>query len=413
MKITDIKTWVVNANWRNLVYLKVFTDEEIIGVGEATIERSAREVITTVNSYKELLIGKNPLEITGLWQKMYMYPIWSVGAVTLTAMGGIEIALWDIVGKKLGVPVYQLLGGRVRDKVKTYANGWFHKCHKIGDFAKAASETISREGYQALMWDPFGTIDNEMNAVEMKKAIECVRAVREAIGPYVDMAIEFHFKFDVATAIRSFTKLEEFDPFWFEDPLRMGWYNVDAWKALQGKTRVPLTEGGALLSRWGYRRLLEQQYVQHIKADILHVGGLAEAIRIASIAEMYGITCSPHNIGGAPSRAATLHFAACVPNFLMLEQLPMYIEHPAVTEVSSQPLPEVKDGYMDILNRPGLGVDLGHIEEIAKKYPYDSNRDAPKIALEGLNTVVINPITSEERKSIDKTPPDRWSLEYS
>lgn len=413
MKITDIKTWAVNANWRSLVYLKVYTDEGIIGVGEATIERNTREVVTTIASYKEILIGKNPLEITALWQQMYMYPIWKVGAATLSAMSGIEMALWDIMGKKLGVPVYQLLGGKVRDKIKTYANGWFQKCHKIGDFAKAAVEAIEHDGYQALMWDPFGAVDNELNAVEMKKAIECVRLVREAIGPYVDMAIEFHFKFDAATAIRLFAKLEEFAPFWFEDPLRMGWYNVDVWQALQGKTRVPLMEGGSLLSRWGYRRLLEQQYVQHIKADIQHCGGLAETIRVAALAEMYGITCSPHNVGGAPSRAATLHFAACVPNFLILEQLPMFTEHPAVTDVSSEPLPEVKDGYMDILQRPGLGVDLDHIEEIASKYPYEPSKDAPKLAIKGLNTITINPITPEERRFMDEAPPESWSLEYS
>jgi galactonate dehydratase len=419
MKITDIKWWPLRANWRTVLYLKVFTDEGIVGVGEATLERNVPEVMGALENFKMILLGQNPLEINSLWQRMVMYPIWRPGASTMTAVSGIEIALWDILGKALDVPVYRLLGGKVRDRIRAYSNGWFHKtatrpaCSTIGDFAVAAAETIKREGYQALMWDPFGAVDVECNALEIEKAVACVRAVREAIGPHVDMAIEFHFKFDLAMAVRMCKHLEEFDPLWYEDPLRLGGFNVDGWRVLARSTRVPLMEGGMLFTRWDYRTLLPEQLVQHIKPDILHVGGLAETMRIAALAEMYGITCSPHNVGGMPGRAATLHFAASVPNFYMLEQLPMYTEHPAVTEVSNRPLPAVKGGYLALPEGPGLGVDLDNVEELAQKFPYEPGKDAPKLGLKGLNVIDVNPVSKEEEEFMRKNPPAKWSLAYS
>ncbi len=412
MKITDIQTWAVTANWRTLIFLKVLTDEGVVGVGESTIERSTSEVRTRIEGFKGVLVGRNPLEINDLWQTMMMYPIWPAGSATLAAISGIEIALWDIMGQALGVPVYQLLGGKLRTRVPAYANGWFHKCATVGDYAEAAAKTVERDGYQAVKWDPFGAVDITLNAVEERKAIECVRQVREAVGPDVALMIEFHFKFDLHTAMRLCKRLEEFAPYWYEDPLRIGWYNPDCWHTLRQVTHVPFMEGGSW-TRWGYRRIMEEQLVQHIMPDILHCGGLAEAARIASLAEMYGVTCSPHNVGGAPGRAATLHFAAAVPNFLMLEHLPLLDEHPAVTEVTSKPLPDVDDGYLPIPEGPGLGVNLDHVEEVAAKYPYDPSKEAPKLALGGLNTVEWHPLSPAEQKFMRENPQSQWRLDYS
>jgi galactonate dehydratase len=171
-------------------------------------------------------------------------------------------------------------------------------------------------------------------------------------------------------------------------------------------------EGGSW-TRWGYRRIIEDQLAQHIMPDILHCGGLSEAMRIAALAEMYGVTCSPHNVGGAPGRAATLHFAAAVPNFLSFEHLPLHLEHPPVTDVSSKPLPDVEDGYIRPPQGPGLGVDLEHVEVLAKKYPFDPSKEAPKLGLHGLNTVAWHAIASRERAFIKENPPARWRLDYS
>jgi len=412
MKITAIDTWPMTAGWRTLVYLKVRTDQGIDGVGEATVERNTREVLSTIENFKSFLIGANPLEINHLWQQMRGYPIWPMGAGTLAAMSGIEIACWDILGKYLNAPVHQLLGGKVRDRTKAYANGWFQRCKTIGDFADAAGRAIEREGYQALKWDPFGAVDMTMNAVEERKAVECVREVRKAVGPDVDLMIEFHFKFDAATALRLAKRLEQFDPYWYEDPLRVAWYNPDTWKVLRQATSVPLMEGGSW-DRWGFRRIIEQQWVQHVMPDIIHCGGLLEALRIAAMAETYGMTCSPHNVGGIPARAAVRHFAAATPNFLMLEHLPMYTEHPAVTDVSTVPLPEVREGYVEFSSEPGLGVNLDNVETIAEKFPYEPEKDAPKLGLHGFTTIDCHPISEEEQAFMKARPPRDWPLDYS
>jgi galactonate dehydratase len=412
MKITDIKTWAVTANWRSLIYLQVYTDEGVSGVGEASIERNVGEALAAIENLKAVLIGANPMEITKLWQQMYMYPIWPVGSGSMAAIGGIEIALWDIAGKVLGVPVYQLLGGKVRDRIRTYANGWFQSCHSIGEFADAAADVVQR-GYQALMWDPFGAVDQVMNGVEERKAIECVRAVRRAIGPEVDMAIEFHFKFDMATALRLMRKLEEFDPYWYEDPIRLGWHNTSMWEVLARSTRIALCQGGGLHGRFGHQHLIKHQLVQHLKPDLIHSGGIAETARVASMGEIFGMTCSPHVVGGIVNRAAAMHFAAATPNFLMLEHLIQSSEHPAANEVSSKPLPDQKDGYLPLPEGPGLGVDLDYIEPMARRYAYEPGKDAPKLGLGGLTISEIHPMTEGDRGALADQPAREWLLEYS
>ncbi len=409
MKIVDLKTWAITANWRSLVYLKIFTDEGIIGVGESTIERNSREVLGALENLKTILIGSDPREIGKLWQQMRMYPLWPQGSSTLAAIGGVELALWDILGKSLNVPVYQLLGGKVRDTVRCYANGWFYKCEKIGDFAAAAAAAIERAGYQALKWDPFGEVDLTMNPIEEKKAVECVRAVRKEVGDDVDLMIEFHAKFNVATAMRLCQKLEPFDPYWYEDPLRVAWSNEDAWRILAYHTRVPLMEGGSW-DRWGFRRIIENQLVQHIMPDIIHSGGLAEAMRIASMAEMYGMTCHPHHGGGAPGRAASLHFAAAVPNCLVVEHQDSHEEHPAAVEVSERRLPPVKDGFVEIPDGPGLGVDLDHVEKMAERYPYRPEMDSPTFAKNGFGIIDPHPISEEDREMLRTREPPHWTL---
>jgi len=409
LKIVDLKTWAITANWRSLVYLKVFTDEGIVGVGESTIERNSREVLGALENFKSILIGRDPRQIGNLWQQMRMYPLWPQGSSTLAAIGGIELALWGILGKSLDVPVHQLLGGKVRDTVRSYANGWFYDCGVIGDYVDAAAAAIERSGYQALKWDPFGAVDLTMNPVEERTAVECVRAVRAAVGDDVDLMIEFHAKFDVPTAMRLCRKLEPFDPYWYEDPLRVGWSNEDAWRVLARHTRVPLMDGGSW-DRWGFRRIIEGQLVQHIMPDIIHSGGLAEAVRIASMAEVYGMTCHPHHGGGAPGRAATLQFAAVVPNCLILEHQDSQAEHPAAVEVSNRQLPPVRNGFIDIPNEPGRGVDRDNGEELAERFPYRPEMDSPTFARNGFSVIDPHPVREEDREMLRTRDPRQWTL---
>ncbi len=365
MKVTDIKTFAVDCFRTNWVFVKVYTDEGIDGVGEATLEYKEKSLIGAVEHIEEYLVGKNPLDIEKHWHDIYRDAYWRGGAVLMSALSAVEMALWDILGKSLNVPVYQLLGGRVNDKVRIYVNGWFAGAKEPEEFSEKAKIAVER-GVTAMKWDPFGKNYLNISNKELDKALRCVASVREAVGDEVDLLIEGHGRFNIPTGIKIAKELEQFKPMFFEEPVPPD--NLDALKAVRDKSPVAISAGERLYTRWDYKRMFDLMAADYIQPDISHAGGIMELKKIAAEAGCRYIPFAPHNPSGPVANAATLQLAATCPNFEILEIMYSDVEwRKAVTNESL----EYKDGYITIPDKPGLGIEIN--EEECLKHPYQSH----------------------------------------
>ena len=362
MKITDIKAFTVDCFRTNWVFVKVYTDEGITGVGEGTLEYKENAFLGALEHIKEYLLGKNPLEIEKHWHSIYRDAYWRGGPVLMSALSAVEMALWDILGKSLNVPVYQLLGGKVNEKVRIYVNGWFAGAKEPEEFGEKARIAVQR-GVTAMKWDPFGKNYLQISNAELDKALRCVAAVREAVGDQVDLLIEGHGRFDVPTGIKIAKELEQFKPMFFEEPVPPD--NLEALKAVRDKSPVAISAGERLYSRWDYRKLFDMRAADYIQPDISHAGGIMELKKIAAEAESRYIPFAPHNPSGPVANAATLQLAATCPNFCILEI--MYSDVEWRKDVVNEEL-KYKDGYITIPDKPGLGIEID--EEECLKHPY-------------------------------------------
>ncbi len=362
MKVTDVKIFTVDCFRTNWVFIKVYTDEGIDGVGEATLEYKEKALWGAVEHIKEYLVGKNPLEIEKHFHNIYRDAYWRGGPVLMSALSAVECALWDILGKHLGVPVYQLLGGKVNEKVRIYVNGWFSGAKTPEEFGKKAAEAVKR-GVTAMKWDPFGKSYLEISNKDLNTALECVARVREAVGDEVDLLIEGHGRFNIPTSIKIAKELEQFKPMFFEEPVPPD--NLDALKAVKDKSPVAISAGERLYTRWDYKRMFDLMAADFIQPDISHAGGIMELKKLAAEAESRYIAFAPHNPSGPVANAATLQLAACIPNFTILEI--MYSDVAYRKDVTNESL-EYKDGYITIPDKPGLGIEIN--EEECLKHPY-------------------------------------------
>lgn len=362
MKITDIKTFTVDCYRTNWIFVKIYTDEGVTGVGEGTLEHREHAFLGAVEHIKEYLIGKNPLDIELHWHTIYRDSYWRGGAVLMSALSAVEMALWDIMGKHFNVPVWQLLGGKVNEKVRIYVNGWFAGAKEPEEFGEKAKIAVER-GVTAMKWDPFGKNYLQISNAELKKSLKCVEAVREAVGDEVDLLIEGHGRFDVPTGIKIAKELEQYKPMFFEEPTPPD--NLEALRAVRDKSPVAIAAGERLYTRWDYCRMFEKRTVDYIQPDISHAGGIMELKKIAAEAECRYIPIAPHNPSGPIANAATLQLAASCPNFCILEI--MYSDVVWRKDVVFEQL-EYKDGYIKIPDRPGLGIDIN--EEECLKHPY-------------------------------------------
>ncbi len=362
MKITDIKVFPVDCFRTNWVFVKVYTDEGIDGVGEATLEYKEKALFGAVEHIKEYLIGKNPLTIEKHYHDIYRDAYWRGGPVLMSALSAVETALWDILGKSLGVPVYQLLGGKCNDKVRIYVNGWFAGAKEPEEFAEKAKIAVKR-GVTAMKWDPFGKSYMEISHKDFDKALRCVAAVRDAVGNEVDLLIEGHGRFNVATSIEIAKELAPFKPMFFEEPVPPD--NLEALKAVRDKSPVAISAGERLYGRRDFARLFEMRGADFVQPDISHAGGIMELKKIAAMAESYYTGFAPHNPSGPVANAATLQLAACCPNFSILEI--MYSDVTWRKEVCNESL-EYKDGYIAVPDKPGLGIEID--EEKCAEHPY-------------------------------------------
>ena len=362
MKITGLKTFVCNAFRTNFVFVKVETDSGIYGWGEATLEYKERTVVAAIHDLESYLIGKDPNNIEAFRHDCYRDAYWRGGPVLMSAIAGVEMALWDIKGKALNVPVYQLLGGKVRDAINIYVNGWFAPAKTPEEFAEKAVE-VRRKKFNGCKWDPFGKEWMQISESAMSSAIECVRQVSEAVGKDVKLLIEGHGRFDIPTAVRIGRKLEDFDIFWFEEPIPPD--DKEGMREVKERVRVPIAAGERLYNRYEYRQFFDLKCSDYIQPDISHAGGIMEMRMLGAEAEARHIGFCPHNPSGPVANAATLQLAACVPNFVILEM--MMTDVPYRADICDEKL-TVRDGQMVIPDRPGLGIDLNEKELL--KHPF-------------------------------------------
>jgi len=366
MKITRITPMVLGTAWRNLTFLKVETDEGLTGVGETRSLNHTEAVLGYLQEAgRNHVIGSDPFEIEALVNHMYRGDFGRAGEIVMTGISLVEMACWDIMGKALNQPVYRLLGGAVRERIKAYANGWYTVERTPQEFHKAAKLAVAR-GYHALKLDPFGSGFYELERAEKLRSVALVEAVRDAVGLDVEILIEMHGRFNPSTAIEMAQELARFKPSWFEEPVP-----PENLAALQKVSQaiaplgIPIATGERIHTPHDFRELLERQAADVIQVDITHYGGLLNSKKLAAWADAYYVMIAPHNVGGPVSTAAALHFAACTTNFKIQEHFNDFCE-PYVKE-SAPGNPEVVDGYFALPQGPGLGVTLH--EDVLQAHP--------------------------------------------
>lgn len=354
MKIVDIKPQVMGTSWRNLTFVRVLTDEGVEGLGEVRMLNHTEALLGYfAEAGRNHVYGSDPFNVEDLVRRMFRNDFARVGEIAMSAIATVEMACWDIMGKVLNQPVYRLLGGATRERIKAYANGWYTVERTPEEFAAAARRAVAK-GYRALKFDPFGEGFYELERSEKTKVLDLVAAVYDAVGPDVELLIEMHGRFNPATAIEMAHELERFHPSWVEEPVPPE--NLRALKKAAKQIRIPVATGERIHTRYDFRELFEEQAADIIQPDITHFGGILETKKLAAWAEAYYILVAPHNVGGPVSTAANLHLAACTPNFKIQEHFNDFAED--WVKAAAPGNPEVVDGYFALPQGPGLGVHL-------------------------------------------------------
>jgi L-alanine-DL-glutamate epimerase-like enolase superfamily enzyme len=414
LKITDLRTAVVEANY-DWTFIRVYTDEDIVGIGESFL---APGLVGIIEELKPLLIGEDPRNVDKLWSKMRWAAsgAGSMGGIVYNAISGIEAALWDVVGKHYDAPIHALLGGKYRDRVRVYAD-----CHAgealealtsillarqpkwageeaeepedaaesnqpahgraHGDvetdevftpemYADRAREVASETGFTALKFDldvpnPYtrDTHSGTLTHAEVKFMASLVEAVREAVGDEIDLAFDCHWRYNVSDALRLAYELEPYGLMWLEDPVPPE--NIEAMRRVTQGTRTPIASGENYYLRYGFREILENGALDIIAPDLQKVGGLLEARKISDMADTHYVAVAPHCIASPIGTIASAHVATAIPNYLALEWHGMSVPfwNAMVTGLDG---PVIQDGYIEVPQGPGLGVDLN--EEVARQY---------------------------------------------
>jgi len=366
MKITSVKSYSVHPGWRkNLIFVKVATDAGIHGWGEAYSQYDRDPaVIAHLDALGRYAAGRSPFDIKHFTQVAFDDYAQRRGSVELfCAISGIEQALWDIVGKSCGQPVYNLLGGRCRDRIRVYANGWSYQLKEPADYARAA-EKVVQQGFDALKLDPLPSPWRTWIPKEQEeRAVRVVKAVRDAVGPKVDILIDQHRRLAPMHAIRLDKRLAEFGLYWMEESCQAEF--PDELAHIRRETGLPMVIGEATYTKTGFRPLLEKRAADILNPDVACVGGILELKEIAAMAEPYLVAISPHNYNSTlVALAATVHASAVMPNFIITEYFLPFVEF--CDRISPNQL-KPRKGYIELPTAPGLGVDVD--EEALKRFP--------------------------------------------
>lgn len=375
MKITNISTIVVNARMRNWVFVKVETDQPgLIGWGEASLEWKTRAVVGAVQDIAELLIGEDPRRIEHIWQMMYRQQFFKGGVVILSAISGIDQALHDIKAKDFEVPLYETIGGLVRQRVRMYDHlgggntDSVYNQASADSFAEKARQSLA-DGFTALKILAVPRTEMLDGLKNIKDAITLMQTVRETVGDEVDVMIDLHGRTTPAMAIQYALALTEFHPWFFEEPCQPE--NVDAMVEVARAIPIPIATGERLVTRWQFREIFEKRACAVIQPDVCHCGGVTEIKKIAAMAETYAITMAPHNPLGPLATMVNIHVGFSTPNFLIQEV--MRSDVPWRDDVVDDPL-RIENGFVLPPTRPGIGIEIN--EKEAARYPYKPEDEA-------------------------------------
>jgi len=365
VKIREARTTIVGTPWRELLFLELTTDDGLVGVSEV---RMVNKTETLDACIKELapryVVGSDPFDVERLAWNVQRGEYGRPGEVTQSALAAFDVACWDLMGQSLGVPVWKLLGGKFRERVPAYANGWYQAEREPGAIAALAKQVVAK-GYRALKLDPFGAASAELSAADRRRVDAIMRAVRDAVGPDVQLLIEMHGRFTPATAVRVAAILEPYDPDWIEEPVPPE--NAAALARVRASTRIPIATGERAHSVGEIREFIESGLADVVQIDLTHFGGFLGIKRVAGWAEAHYLLMAPHNVCGPVGTMANVHFAIATPNYKTLEHFNDFAD-PWVRElVDHAPHVAVEDGCFNLPERPGLGLRLNH--EACRAHP--------------------------------------------
>ena len=365
MKVTEIETYPVSAEWKNWLFVRVGTDTEWYGIGEATLNGFIKTTEAAVHELKHFAVGRDPREVTAIARKI-AGTIQDAGHIHRLVMGAIEVACWDILGKSLGVPIYQLLGGKVRESIAAYANGWYRAERTAENFVEAAENAVSK-GFKALKLDPFGLSRDFISEAELEKAYEIVQAIRQRFGSDLKIMIDVHCRLAPAEAIRVARRMQALDLFWWEEPTTAERESLSNEVALQSPIRVATGEQFDKIGK--FFTLAVGGGISIWQPEPMSLGGINNTLAVAHIAEANGAWIAPHQSGGPVATAVCLQLAACVPNFLILEHFDAFNDPWTRDLVTWHPTIDPQNGHLNFPTTPGLGLDLNL--DVIKQHPYD------------------------------------------
>jgi galactonate dehydratase len=354
MKITEYSTFVLQTPWRNLTYLVLETDEGIRGYGEARVVSKTHTVCEFLKDVRRHIVGFDPCDIEDLYRRFTLLDFGLPGEVAMTGLALVEMACWDCIGKKAKLPVYQMIGGRVRDKIPAYANGWYTVDRTPEAFAEAAAKVVQR-GYRGMKLDPFGSGNLELTREEYFLSLEILEAVFAASGRDNQVFVEMHGRFAPHQAVEIAKAIEKHSPGWIEEPCRPD--DPGALEAVARHTTIPIAAGERYYTAAQFRELFPRRTVQILQPDMTQCGGFLETKKICSTAETYSVMIAPHNVGGIISTTAALHLMAGLRNGKILEHFNDFSD--SEIKKAGKPYPEVgDDGCFALPQGPGWGVEL-------------------------------------------------------
>jgi galactonate dehydratase len=370
MAIATVRITVVGAPWRELVFVELVADNGLVGVGEV---RMVNKTSTLVACVEELapryVIGGDPFDVERLAWNILREEFGRPEEITQSALAAFEIASWDLMGQALGVPIWRLLGGKMRDRVPAYANGWYQADRDPRTIAALAKKVVAR-GYRAMKLDPFGAASAELSRRERRLAVDVLAAVREAVGADVQIMIEMHGRFTPATAIQVAELLEPYAPEWIEEPVAPE--NPTATARVRAATKLPIATGERAHTPEDIRPFIEGGLLDVVQVDMTHFGGFLAMKRLAGWADMYSLLLAPHNVCGPVGTMANVHLAVATPNYKVLEHFNDFADPWVQTLVDHPPTVDAADGCFVLPQRPGLGLTLDR--EACARHPRTGGR---------------------------------------
>lgn len=373
MVIKEANVYLVDTGSFRPVIVELITNTDIAGIGEAAVGFGVGchgAAHMAVELLERFVIGRDPSPIASIWNDFYYDTFWGkgAGAIFYAAVSAIEQALWDIKGKELGVPIYELLGGKQRDKIRVYANGWSEgKCITAQDFAERAIEVVD-QGFTAIKMYPLSQIDpirglnrhlknREVTKDDFRRAVDAVRLVRKAVGPDIDIMVDVTAEGTPDVMFQLARAIEQYEIFWYEEAADA--FDSSALMTIRQKTNLTLATGERLYTRYGFRDLFEKRVVDIVQPDPGTCGGILELFHIAATAETYSMRVAPHNCGGPVLCAAAIQLSSCISNLAIQEIFPFHNDmHYAIVESAYEK--RITNGYIDVPKEPGLGVRLNH-----------------------------------------------------